>query len=148
MVIRRQRARRRAATLVEFAFVAVVFLMLLFGLFEYARLVMIRQVLDNAAREGARFAVVHTHDKTTADVIAQVQTYLAGQDAQLQNVQILVYRAHPTTGANIGLWTDAGFGQCIAVQITAQFRPILPAFLRMQDPFPLLARSMMYSEAN
>jgi Flp pilus assembly protein TadG len=34
-----------------------VFLLGLLGVFEYGRLVMIRQLMDNAAREGARLAM-------------------------------------------------------------------------------------------
>jgi Flp pilus assembly protein TadG len=54
--------RRPAATLVETAMVISIFLMVLFGIFEYGRFVMTRGLMENAAREGARWAVAHTYN--------------------------------------------------------------------------------------
>src|SRR5260370_22959096 len=54
------RHRRRGATVVEMAFVLSIALLLLFGILEYARFVFFMHVAQNAAREGARFAVVRT----------------------------------------------------------------------------------------
>jgi Flp pilus assembly protein TadG len=140
--------KRTAAVTLELAVVIALFLMILFGIFEYARLVMVRQVIQNAAREGARYAVVHTYDMTAPDVVQVVRQYLAGQERQLQNVSIRVYRADPNTGADLGTWSDAKFGECVAVQVTGDYRSVLPSFLLMPDPIPMRAVSMMYSEAN
>ena len=52
--------RRRGAAVVEMAFVLPIFLMFLFGIFEYARFLMMHQVLHNAARDAARWAVVRS----------------------------------------------------------------------------------------
>jgi TadE-like protein len=60
MIRRRADARRtRGQALVEFAFVLVPFLLLLYGIIEFGRYVYTVQVLNNAAREGARYAIVH-----------------------------------------------------------------------------------------
>ncbi len=53
------RGRRRGQALVEFALVAPFFFLLLFSLIEFGRAVYYIQVLNNAAREGARYAIVH-----------------------------------------------------------------------------------------
>ena len=65
-MIRTVRARRpprrratRAQALVEFALVAPVFFLILFGIIDFGRYVYYTQVLNNAAREGARYAIVH-----------------------------------------------------------------------------------------
>lgn len=55
----RRTRRRRGLTVVESALVLSVFLLLLFGMFEYCRFLMVLHVTDNAAREGARYAVVN-----------------------------------------------------------------------------------------
>ena len=52
--------RRRGATLVEFAMVMPVFLMFLFAIFEYGRYLMTYNVMHNAARDAARWAVVRS----------------------------------------------------------------------------------------
>src|SRR5437764_9161393 len=65
------RARRRAgATTVEFAFVAVLLFLMLFGILEYGRFLFVYHMTTNAARDAARFAVVRTSggvDITEAD---------------------------------------------------------------------------------
>jgi Flp pilus assembly protein TadG len=73
-VSRIQQARkRRGAAVVETAVVLNVLLLMVLGIFEYGRLVMIRQLMLNAAREGARMAVVGTSSNppvTTAQIQA------------------------------------------------------------------------------
>jgi hypothetical protein len=51
-------ARRRGTTVVETAVVALICLTFMFAIFEYGRYVMVRQVMENAARVGGRVAVV------------------------------------------------------------------------------------------
>lgn len=144
----RLRERRTAAALIEFAFIAIVFFMFLFGVVEYGRLVMMIQLLNNAAREGARAAVVGQSSLTTAQVQNLVTNYLAGQNGQLQSMSIQVYQIDPSTGNNLGVWTSASFGQAIAVEIDCTYSPMLPSFLLMGNTFPLRSRAVMYSEAD
>jgi Flp pilus assembly protein TadG len=56
----RRRSTRLGAEAVEFAFVAPVFFLFVFGLIELGRAVMIQQCLTNAARVGCRHAVLAT----------------------------------------------------------------------------------------
>ncbi len=144
----RRMQRRKATTMVEFAFIAVVFFMFLFGVLEYGRLVMTLQLMNNAAREGARAAVVGQSTLTTAQVDSIVTNYLAGQSVQLSGMTVQVYEVDPSTGNNVGTWTNAGFGQAIAVQINGTYSPTLPSFLQMVGSLPLQARAVMYSEAD
>jgi Flp pilus assembly protein TadG len=59
---------------VEFAVVAPVFFLLVFGMIEYGRMVMVQQVLTNATREGARRAVLD--GAATGDIQDVVVDYL------------------------------------------------------------------------
>jgi Flp pilus assembly protein TadG len=55
-------ARRRrpiGQAMVEFALIAPLFFFLLFSIIEFGRAVYYIQMLNNAAREGARYAIVH-----------------------------------------------------------------------------------------
>jgi hypothetical protein len=120
--------------------------------------------MQNAAREGARFAVVHTHDKTTADVQNEVDNRLSSVGLQLQGYSktsnIQIYRAHAVSGSPIddngnviGNWTlapftDAQFGQAIAVKITGTYKPILPNFLMLNSSLTVSTRYLMNSESN
>jgi len=57
------RVRRRRGSigqaLAEFALVAPIFFLLLFGIIEGGRFILFYQALNNATREGARYAIVH-----------------------------------------------------------------------------------------
>jgi Flp pilus assembly protein TadG len=73
-VCRSCRRNRRGAAAVEFAIVAPVFFILVFGMIEYGRMVMVQQVITNAAREGARVGVLD--GSAYADVQTAVNNYL------------------------------------------------------------------------
>ena len=51
--------RPRGQSLVEFALIFPMFLVLLFGMLDIGRVIWANDALTNAAREGARYAVVH-----------------------------------------------------------------------------------------
>jgi Flp pilus assembly protein TadG len=55
-------ARRRRSigqAMVEFALVAPIFFLMIFGIIEGGRFILFYETLNNAVREGARFAIVH-----------------------------------------------------------------------------------------
>jgi len=141
---------RRGAAVLETALVLNLLLVGLLGIFEYGRLVMIKQLMDNAAREGARLAVVGTAAEpeiTTTQIQNTVTSYLAGQSLSVEPPK--VYQADPTTWANIGPWNQTPYGGAIAVEINATYVPIIPTtFGILPSPLPLKAVSMMLSEAN
>jgi len=51
--------RRKGQALTEFALVAPIFFLLLFGIIEAGRFMFYYEVLNNATREGARYAIVN-----------------------------------------------------------------------------------------
>ena len=53
------RRRRRGQALVEFALVAPWFFLVLFGIIEAGRFILYYETLQNATREGARYAIVN-----------------------------------------------------------------------------------------
>jgi Flp pilus assembly protein TadG len=140
------RVRQRGATVVEMSMVLIVVVMVLFGLLDFANLIMLRQLVDNAAREGARLATVSTATLDTSSIQSTVTNYLGGQ--QLQNVNIQVYMADPQTGANTGDWTAAALGDTIAVQVTGSYIPLAPILSQLAPSVPISATAMMQSEAN
>jgi Flp pilus assembly protein TadG len=151
MVQRKQTLRRkpirRGATIVEMALVLPICLVFMLGLFDFCRLLMVRQVVDNAAREGARYATVSTISVSTTAVQTVVRNFLAGQLAG-SAATIQVYLADPTTGANLGDWTTAQLGDAIAVQVTGTYAPILSKFSLLPSSVSVNATAIMRSEAN
>ena len=57
----------------EFAIIAAVFFMIIFGIIEFGRLFYTHNALTDAARRGARYAVLH--DKTDIDCVKKVVVF-------------------------------------------------------------------------
>jgi Flp pilus assembly protein TadG len=139
---------RRGAAMVETAAVAAIFLLFLFGVLEYCRLLYVQQVVSNAAREGARYAIVNASDSNlVAESQAKVLAYLGGLDKTLQNYSCQVYLSD-VSGNNIGSAVDATFGQYICVEVSLKYSPIVPSFLFMNQNLTLSSKCWMGSEAN
>jgi Flp pilus assembly protein TadG len=102
------RKYRRGAAVVEFAVVAPVFFLLVFGMIEYGRLVMAQQILTNASREGARLAVLD--GTTTASVTSTVNTYL--RNSTIDGATVTVNPDPPTS---------AGYGEPVTVTVSINF---------------------------
>lgn len=64
--------RPEGQTLVEFALVTVLFLILLFGITEFSRALWTWNAIVHATREGARYAVVEAPTSTDTEVIKYV----------------------------------------------------------------------------
>ncbi|HEX5013605.1 MAG TPA: TadE/TadG family type IV pilus assembly protein [Candidatus Limnocylindrales bacterium] len=91
----RRRRRVRAQALAEFAITAPIFLFMLFAIIDFGRYVYYVQILNNAAREGARFAIVNgsnsftpvgptADDPTVAGVVRNYAVGVIGDDAILE----------------------------------------------------------------
>jgi Flp pilus assembly protein TadG len=72
----RKRSARRGAAVVEFALIAPLFFTMILGIIEFGRMMMVQQILVNAAREGARSAVLP--GETDAQVTTVVSNYMSG----------------------------------------------------------------------
>ena len=76
-----RRASERGVTIVESAVILIMFFSLLFGIIEAGRFLNMRQVLTNAAREGARFAVAPTSGTNNlpdeTEIRTRVESFLA-----------------------------------------------------------------------
>jgi Flp pilus assembly protein TadG len=84
---RRSKTRIGAAA-VEFAIVVPIFLLLVFGIIEFGRAIMVQQILVNATREGARQAVLD--GATSAGVVDTVSDYLQGASIDIAQNNISV----------------------------------------------------------
>lgn len=186
-----QRAcRRRGAAMVETALVVMPLFLLLFAVLEFGRFTMIRHLMANAAREGARMAVVNTdinntsENKTTQDIQNRVKQALAGH--RLVNLNIQVYHANDAGEPNQSTGTvktnsasdtgnahrnsnsynsngnstekklewmeSATYQQLIAVEINAEYSPMLPTFgflsSKGKETIPMRAKAIMRSEGS
>jgi Flp pilus assembly protein TadG len=127
--------RSRGQALVEFAFVAPLFFLLLFAIVDFGRYVYYVQILNNAAREGARYAIVHgsrsfnptgppSADPTGTAVAAVVRNYAIGVIGSGPSFAI-VSTWNKATGALDGTGTNDR-EQRVKVAVTYEFHSLIP----------------------
>lgn len=105
---RRPRQHRRGTASVELAFLMPFLLMLLLGIWEVGRLIQINQILNNAAREGARLA--STGKKTDDEVKLAICYYL-------QNAGLKDYSSQRDSIITVYNATEPGIDSAAAVQM-------------------------------
>lgn len=131
------RINRRGASAVEFAVVAPVFLLLVLGMVEYGRMVMVQQVITNATREGARAAALDgaTNDSVT-DVVVEF-----GQQASI-TINPSDVTVTPSDPGN------AAFGEPVEVEVSLPFSQVswLPSPMYLGGK-SLVAKTVMRREA-
>jgi Flp pilus assembly protein TadG len=107
------RRNRRAAAAVEFAVVAPVFFLMIFGMIEYGRMVMVQQVITNASREGARLAVLD--GASFGEIEDRVNDYLEAASIDTGSTNVEVLPDPPTSAA---------FGEPITVTVEVPFSEV------------------------
>lgn len=177
MIIReRTNERRRGVAAVEMAFVSMILFMFLFAIFEYCRLLFMLHITNNAARDAARFAIVHTSGGTMPgepatisknDLINLVKTGqigsqvygsgLCGMDGNIEGLNVEVFYCDPAGLAQNppviqelsgSNWDEASFGDKIAIRVTGTYRPVTPGLMFMADTVPFQVTVLASSEAN
>lgn len=84
---RRQRGRKRSgAAIVEFALAFPIFMLVMFGMFEFGRAFMVAQMINAACRIGARQGVVD--GVTTDDVVGVITSVLV--DSGINNPRVYI----------------------------------------------------------
>ncbi len=104
--------RAIGAAVVEFAVLAPLLFLLIFGMIEYGRMVMVQQLITNASREGARVAILD--GMTNDDVEDAVQDHVGG------GVPILDTNV-TTTPSDI---TTAAGGESVTVTVGVDFADV------------------------
>ena len=138
---RRRRSGTRAQALVEFALVAPIFFILLFALIDFGRYVYYVQILNNAAREGARYAIVHgangipssgpaapgttSSDPSGANVRSTVRNYLVGVIGQSTALTVNVCW-QTSNGVGAPCSGDNARSNPVEVTVDYQFRSVIP----------------------
>ena len=89
-LVARKRGRRRGATIVEFALVFIVFLVVVFALMEFGRLMWTYSTLAHVTRQVGRFSVVRgsVNPATTSEIQAVVDRH--SNSTGLDSSQVVV----------------------------------------------------------
>ena len=124
--------RVRGQALVEFALVAPIFFLVLFSIIEFGRYVYTVQILNEAAREGARYAIVHGSQSLCPSGPMPGVTIANPCDPTGQNVKDLVVRDATGVAGTAPItptvtWpVDNARGHTVTVAVSYQFRTLIP----------------------
>jgi Flp pilus assembly protein TadG len=144
MVIRKL-SLRRGAVAVEAAVVMISVISFIFGVFEFSRLFMDWNLLNNAAREGCRYAVVNNTDTAiSTEVQTTVTTFMAGQTASFSNFTVTVSGTHQGVATPVNNLT-AGDLVSVTVSGTYKFLNIIP-LAKMPATFTITSSVIMGCE--
>jgi Flp pilus assembly protein TadG len=104
-------------TLVEFALILPVFMFLVVVIFDFGRVIYYYNAIHNAAREGARYGVIHPSEIDYDDIKAVAVKYAIGVGITNANVTV-----QPGPFENVGNFDNP----TIKVTVSFDFSPITP----------------------
>lgn len=138
--MRVSRQQLAGQTLIEFALVALPFLLLTFGIIEGGRLLFTYHEVNNAAREGVRYMVAHGALHPDPDE----QLGPGDEDAVIEYVLDHTAGLDPADLTVSPVWNDNGNapGQVVSIQVSYQFEPVIGMIFGL-DPIELEAMSEM-----
>lgn len=133
---RRVRGRRSGQALVEFALVVPIFLLILFGLLDVGRAIFAYNSITNAAREGARLAIVN---QDSASIEAR-----AADQAPAQDITSTVRFSQPAPNADAASnppCEPIGIGCVAVVRVTTPWQALTPIVGALLGPITLRAET-------
>jgi Flp pilus assembly protein TadG len=141
--MKRMRSEKGAA-LIEAAVTVPIILLISVGIFEFGRAYQTQQVLVNAAREGARLAVID--GSTDAQVRERVNNYLSGGGlTTLTDANISITRTTALTATATGSTVEISYPFSFIV-LNPVVRLIAPADAKTGAPITMKAATMMRNE--
>lgn len=118
------RDRTRGQALVEFSLIIPIFLLLFVGLFDLGRAVFAYNTLTNAAREGARLAIVNQDE---ASIIKHAKNASAIVELNVPNVEVKFWQINNDGTPDTSTPCDLVANGCLAVvTFEATYQPITP----------------------
>lgn len=120
----RNRHRSRGQSLVEFAMVLPIFMLILSGILDFGFLLYSRMTVINAAREGARAAVMVADYTTIPDVASAAATSsAAGGGLTVSGVDVTCYLPSSTTEIQCA---NATTGDVASVKVSYTYTTFFP----------------------
>jgi len=119
----------RGSSLIEFALISVMLVIVLVGVVEMGRMVLVYTTIANAARAGARYAIVHGADQTVSPsgpgnpcTCPNVKTAVKNfASAGLVNISQLTITVSYPNGSNTA-------GSPVTVKVTYTYDPLINYF--------------------
>lgn len=127
----------RGQTLVEFALVIVVFILLLMGIFDLGRAVFSYTSVTNGAREGARLGIVN-QDETAI----KTRAMNAAQMADRTPTAVTVALSESTSSPTADNCSPVIVGCNVSVTYVTSYRPVNPLIAAVVGQITLTAHSV------
>jgi Flp pilus assembly protein TadG len=141
----RLKKNERGAALLETAIIVPIILLISVGIFEFGRAYQTWQVLTNAAREGARIAVIA--GTTDAAVRSRVNSYLTGGGlTTLPDAKIVVKRTEALTATDTASVIEVNYPFSFMV-LNPVVRLIAPGDTTGKDPITMKSSAIMRNES-
>jgi Flp pilus assembly protein TadG len=144
------RAREGGQSLVEFALVFPLFMLLIFGIFDAGRLIYTYNTVSNAARDGARVAIVNqstsgtdTCDTTSATAWSVGCALQSAIGLGLQPADVVVQYRDPT---DTGPCAAPLIGCIASVEVTGTYRALTPVIGQIIGDVALTSTTKMAIE--
>lgn len=130
------RARSRGQTIAEFALTVPIVILVLLGLFDLGRAVFMYNAITNAAREGARLAIVNQSE-------AKIEERAFGQAAMAEQdpAKLIVYFSDPASAPDANDCSPLAIGCNATVEYSSDFRAITPIIGGLVGTLTLTAES-------
>jgi Flp pilus assembly protein TadG len=133
-----KKLNERGAVAAEFALLLPLLLTILFGIIEFGMMMYGREIVTNAAREGARAGIVQGPPKRTTDEInAIINNYLAGTGVNPADVDLDPAGAGLTSPATLTVSGTYNYSFLV---------PIIPALVGIANPLPIPISVVMRHE--
>lgn len=122
-------------SLVEFSLISVMFIMLMLGMVELGRMVLVYTTIAHAAKYGSRYAIVHgyfqsgTTDTTATVTAVQTQVKNFSGIAPIDKTNVSVTVTYPTYVFSGKTYCGTNSAGCpVQVQVSYPFTPLLGYF--------------------
>lgn len=136
---------QKGAALLEAAITVPIILLISVGIFEFGRAYQTWQVLTNAAREGARLAVIS--GSTDAAVTARVRSYMqAGSLTEYATATVTIQRAVVLTGADTASKIQIDYPFQFMV-LNPVVRLVAPSDTKTGAPISMQSSALMRNES-
>jgi len=130
----RFRRESRGQTLVEFALILPIFVLVLVGIFDGGRLVFAYHTVNNAAREGGREATVN---QTLADIQTRTAQHAVALDINPADVTVQYLAADAQGPCPGALGSPKMYGCLAVVRVTYEYSAATPVIGALIGPIPV-----------
>jgi Flp pilus assembly protein TadG len=131
---RKKGISRGGTAIVEFAMIVGLFLMLIFGIIEFGRMMLMYHHVGNAAREGSRYAIVHGSTSLSNATFDDVQNHVRSI-SPLDPNNVIVTTTWEAPIHAPGTW--------VRVQVSYNFNSVIPIWFGSGIPLTSASRMVI-----